>query len=123
MTCLAGRTILVVEDEPLIALDISEELQAPGAAVTTTDTLKHALILVEHDGLGGAILDHTLSDRDCSQLCARLKERRVPFLIYSGHDTFCGACEDAVRVSKPAGNGELSSALVALITGGTTEHA
>ena len=42
---LAGRAILVVEDEALIALDITQELEAAGAAVTTTNTLKHALIL------------------------------------------------------------------------------
>ena len=123
MTCLAGRTILVVEDEPLIALDITDELQAAGAAVTSTDTLKHALILVESDGLGGAISDHALSDGDSSLLCARLKERQIPFLIYSGHDTFCGACEGAVRVSKSAGDGELSSALATLIRDVATEHA
>jgi hypothetical protein len=34
----------------------------PIAAVTTTTTLKQALILVEHDGLSLAILDHALSD-------------------------------------------------------------
>ena len=48
---LVGRTVLVVEDQPLIALDITQELEAAGAAVTTTNTLEHALILVEHDGL------------------------------------------------------------------------
>jgi DNA-binding response OmpR family regulator len=112
---LVGRSILVVEDQPLIALDITQELEAAGAAVTTTSTLKHALLLVEHDGLAGAILDHALSDGDCSLLCARLKEREIPFIIYSGHATFCGECKDAVRVSKPAADRQLSLALAVLI--------
>ena len=61
---LEGRSILVVEDEPLIVMDISQAFEATGAALTTTNTLKHALILVEHDGLSGAILDHALPDGD-----------------------------------------------------------
>ena len=84
---LEGRSILVVEDEPLIVMDITQAFEATGAALTTTNTLKHALILVEHDGLSGAILDHALPDGDSSLLCARLKERGIPFLIYSGFNT------------------------------------
>ena len=88
---LEGRSILIVEDEPLIVMDITQAFEATGAALTTTNTLKHALILVEHDGLSGAILDHALGDGDSSQLCARLKERGIPFMIYSGFDTVGGA--------------------------------
>jgi CheY-like chemotaxis protein len=82
---LDGRSILVVEDEPLIAMDIAQAFEATGAALTTTNTLHHAMILVEHDGLSGAILDHSLGDGDSSLLCTRLKERGIPFMIYSGH--------------------------------------
>ena len=96
---LEGHAILVVEDQPLIALDITQEIEAAGAAVTTTNTLKHALILVEHDGLCGAILDHALGDGDSSLLCSRLMERGIPFLIYSGHATVAGA-ELALRPSR-----------------------
>ena len=89
---LEGRSILIVEDEPLIVMDITQEFEATGAALTTTNTLKHALILVEHDGLSGAILDHALGDGNSSLLCARLKERGIPFMIYSGYNTVEGAC-------------------------------
>ena len=89
---LEGRSILIVEDQPLIVMDITKEFEPTGAALTTTNTLKHALILVEHDGLSGAILDHALPDGDSSHLCARLKERGIPFLIYSGFPTAGGAC-------------------------------
>ena len=112
---LEGRAILVVEDQPLIALDITQELEAAGAAVTTTNTLKHALILVEHDGLCGAILDHALGDGDSSLLCSRLTERGIPFLIYSGHATVGGACQKALHIAKPAAQGALVAALAGLI--------
>jgi ActR/RegA family two-component response regulator len=59
---LQGRSILIVEDEPLIVMDITQALEGAGASVTTTNTLKHALLLVEHDGLSAAILDHSLGN-------------------------------------------------------------
>jgi DNA-binding response OmpR family regulator len=114
---LEGRAILVVEDEALIALDITQAFEAAGAAVTTTNTLKHALILVEHGGLCGAILDHALGDGDSSLLCKRLTERGIPFLIYSGYATVGGACQDALHMSKPAADGALVAAMEGLIRG------
>lgn len=99
---LNGLSILVVEDEPLIAMDISMAFEASGAQITTTNTLKHAVLLVEHDGLAGAILDHALPDGDSSILCTRLKERGVPFMIYSGFEKVEGACQGAPHVNKPA---------------------
>jgi CheY-like chemotaxis protein len=112
---LEGRSILVVEDEPLIVMDITQQFEVTGAALTTTNTLKHALILVEHDGLAGAILDHALPDGDSSQLCARLKGRGIPFMIYSGFKTVGGACADALHIAKPAPDGALVAAMEGLI--------
>ena len=43
-------------------MDIAEAFEVTGAKLTITNTLQHALILVEHDGLAGAILDHALGD-------------------------------------------------------------
>lgn len=114
---LEGRSILIVEDEPLIVMDITQQFEATGAALTTTNTLKHALILVEHDGLSGAILDHALGDGNSSLLCQRLKERGIPFMIYSGYNTVEGPCKDALHISKPAADGALVAAMERLIRG------
>ena len=99
---LAGRSILVVEDEPLIAMEIAQVFQNAGAAVTTTTTLKQALILVEHDGLAAAILDHALRDGDSTRLCQRLEERDIPFVIYSGFARVDGVCGRGPLIAKPA---------------------
>jgi DNA-binding response OmpR family regulator len=114
---LEGRSILIVEDEPLIVMDITQQFEATGAALTTTNTLKHALILVEHDGLSGAILDHALGDQNSSLVCQRLKERGIPFMIYSGYNTVEGPCKDALHISKPAADGALVAAMERLIRG------
>ena len=85
---LWGRSILVVEDELLIAMDIAGALEKAGAHATMTTTVRHALILVEHDGLSGAIMDHALSDGESTALCARLKERGIPYISYTGNEHF-----------------------------------
>jgi DNA-binding response OmpR family regulator len=99
---LAGRLILIIEDEPLIALGISDALQEAGAQTVTARTLAAALVAIEGPSLSAAIVDHALGDGDSSELCQRLKERNVPFLMYSGYSTLEGACAGGVHVNKPA---------------------
>ena len=102
MSKLKGRQILIVEDEALIAMELVQAFQKAGAFVTTTSTLKQAMILVEHDGLAVAVLDHALGDGDTTRLCERLTLRGIPFVIYSGLNTTEGACDAGVLVTKPA---------------------
>ena len=111
---LDGRSILIVEDEPLIVMDITQAFEGTGAALTTT-SLHHAMTLVEHDGLSGAILDHSLGDGSSSLLYARLKERGIPFMVYSGFDTVGGVWEGALHVGKPAAPGQLVAVMESLI--------
>lgn len=112
---LQGRSILVVEDEPLIAMDIAKTFESTGAEMTTTNTLRHALLLVEHDGLSSAILDHALGDGDSSLLCARLKQRGIPFLIYSAFEKLEGEAKGAPHISKPASPEALVAAMEDLL--------
>jgi DNA-binding response OmpR family regulator len=112
---LQGRSILLVEDEPIIAMDVAQAFEDTGAAMTTTNTLRHALLLVEHDGLSAVILDHALGDGDSSLLCERLKQRGIPFMIYSGFERIEGSCKGAPHVSKPASRATLVAAMEDLL--------
>ena len=114
---LNGRLILIVEDEPLIGLDMMSALEAAGASITITTTLKHAVLLVEHDALSAAILDHTLKDGDSSSLCTRLEERCIPYIIYSGHLHIEGSCNGAIHLRKPA----TAEALIATVESAITK--
>ena len=100
---LEGRSILVVEDEPLIGLDIAQTLENAGAKTVSANTLKRALDRVEQEALSAAVLDQALSDGDSALLCARLREKGVPFLVYSGlPDRAQGPYGGAPYLSKPA---------------------
>ena len=112
---LQGRSILIIEDNALIVMDITLAFEPTGAQLTTTNTLKHAMLLAEHDGLSAAILDHSLGDGDSSLLCKRLTERCIPYMIYSGYAKAKDAPDDLVYVSKPATHEVLVAAMQGLI--------
>ena len=114
---LEGRSILIVEDEPLIALDIAQAFEPTGAELTTTTTLRHGLALAQHHDLSAAILDHALPDGDCSKLCELLMQRGIPFIVYSGFGPAADTCKDAPHLSKPAEPEVLVTLLQDLILG------
>jgi len=78
---LNGRVVLVVEDEPLVALDIADLLADSGACVASARGVKDALQLIETCELTAAVLDINLAGEDCSPVCQRLSERGIPFLF------------------------------------------
>jgi DNA-binding response OmpR family regulator len=112
---LAGHHILIVEDEPLIALDIKQALEEQGAKVVVVRTLADALRAIQNPHLSGAILDHALSDGDTTEICARLKERSLPFVTFSGYDRIEGPCSEGVHITKPARISTLVATVEALL--------
>jgi CheY-like chemotaxis protein len=104
---LTGRSILVVEDEPLIALDVAQAFQNAGARVMMARTLKDAMAVINSQNLSAAILDHALGNEDSDELCERLKALSVPFINYTGLSALADHCADAPHVSKPAPPAEL----------------
>src|SRR5436853_7193092 len=101
-TSLAGRSILMVKDQPLIAFDISSALEKAGAVVITARRLPEAVHLIEQDGLAAAVLDFALGDGDADVLCGRLKSRHIPFVLHSGYAHASDARHGGVVIPKPA---------------------
>ena len=113
---LAGRLILIAEDEPLIALDITHAFEDEGARVVRTRTLNEALLAVEDPALSAAILDHALGNEDSSMVCERMKARNIPFVTYSGYDLH-GDCREGVHVQKPVSMSVLVETVKGVLTG------
>ena len=110
---LSGRIILIIEDEPLIALDIKDAFEDAGAIAIIARTLTAALVEVEEPSLSAAIVDFALSDEDSSMLCERLTARNIPFVTYSGSSQLDAARSAGTHVNKPAS----ASVLVATVVG------
>ena len=115
---LLGRTVLVVEDEPLIAIDVAATLDLEGANVISANMLEDALTKCDAPGLSAVILDHKLNQDDTSAVCEKLEALRIPFIIYSGYTELEGACGRAELVPKPASPHALVVALLDALTKG-----
>lgn len=82
---LTGLSILVVEDEPIIAMLIAADVEALGGIVLGPfDSVAEALATLADNKISGAIMDANLLDRDITPIALQLLDRGVPFVIYSG---------------------------------------
>jgi DNA-binding response OmpR family regulator len=71
---LSGRSILVLEDEPLIARDIIESLKPTVANVPVAGQLPHAWKLAADTDLSAAVVDYKIGDAGSAKLYWLLKE-------------------------------------------------
>jgi DNA-binding response OmpR family regulator len=110
---LKSRTVLIVEDEPLIALDIAFALEAAGAVTLTAHSLREARQLVECKDVSAAVLDFGLGDGDAEWLCHHLSDRNIPFVLHTGYSDPRTACSTAISIPKPSP----PSAIVRAVTG------
>ena len=103
---LKGRTILIVEDEPLVAFDLADLVEDQGGTVVgPVPTVREGLSLIDTSAAAGAILDANLEDSDVTQLALALIERGMPFVIYTGTglpDALARLHPDLPVVIKPA---------------------
>ena len=83
---LAGRRILVVEDEMLIVLMIEDMLADMGCeAVTTAATANKALAAIAEQAFDAAMLDMNLDGKDSLAVADALAARGVPFVFCTGN--------------------------------------
>ncbi len=82
---LQSQHVLVIEDEPLIALDLEQALSSAGAAVVVASTITVALQAAEAPALTAAIVDLSLHGCSVSEVVERLIARNIAFIFYSGH--------------------------------------
>ena len=82
---LAGARILIVEDEPLIAMDMEEWLLAAGGSVIGPATNPMTARRLFAEGAPDAVLlDANLAGSRVDELAAELRRRRIPFAFATG---------------------------------------
>ena len=76
--------ILIVEDEPIIALELQASIEdAGGLVIGPVGSASAALILLETCIVAAAILDVHLTDRDVTPVAEVLGARNVPIVFHS----------------------------------------
>lgn len=96
--------ILVVEDEPVIALTLEEVLIDAGFAIAgVAGKLDKALALVESGACDAAIVDANLVGVSASPVAIALEARGLPYIVMSGYspDQMRGEYPRAIFLSKP----------------------
>ena len=80
-----SRSILIVEDEPLISMMLEDFVQSLGHSVAAIcETVGDALDAVAGNSFDMAILDVNLKGENVWPVAHALRERSVPFVLASG---------------------------------------
>ncbi len=96
--------VLVVDDEALIAMMLSDLLTEYGhETVGPAHSEGQALDLLASTPIDAAILDVTLGDHDCFAVAEALEKRGIPFAFATGHgaQSMPDVFRERVTVSKP----------------------
>ncbi|MDB5642309.1 MAG: response regulator receiver protein [Hyphomicrobiales bacterium] len=111
---LAGRRVLVVEDEPFIAMTLEDMLTDFGCVVTgSVSQISDALAAIARGDMDAAVLDVNLGAQKIDPVADELARRGFPFVFTTGYGRTGVPAPHNKRgvVQKPFRAEELASAL------------
>lgn len=80
-----AQAILIVEDEPFVAIELSDAVESLGGVVIGPfPRVSEALALLETAVVAGAILDVQLRDRDITPVALHLAGSNTPLVFHTG---------------------------------------
>ena len=83
---LAGKRVLIAEDEPVIAMDHAVLLTQAGAEIVATcATVQGAVDCIRDKLVDVAVVDYLLADGNSEPLQTALKRRQIPFVMVSAY--------------------------------------
>jgi CheY-like chemotaxis protein len=83
---LKGKRFLVVEDEPLIALEIVAALESSGSVVKgPLGSVEEALRVIEDASFDAVLLDANLRGAPVDDIAVALTRRNIPFVFVTGY--------------------------------------
>jgi DNA-binding NarL/FixJ family response regulator len=116
MTFYDGLRVLVVEDEPVVAMCLEDILETLGCqTVGPAARLADGLALAEQEPLGAAILDINLAGERSTPIAEALRRRGVPFAFASGYGAVPEGFETLPLIAKPYRESDIDGALKAIL--------
>jgi CheY-like chemotaxis protein len=115
---LQGKRILVIEDEPLVAMDVESSLTAAGCEVVgPAATLERAKLLIEESNCDAALLDVNLGGEPVDELATLLTRNNCPFAFVTGYgrEALPSGFRGAVVLGKPFGADQLLATVEVLL--------
>jgi DNA-binding response OmpR family regulator len=106
--------VLIVEDDPIIALDFEDTILAFGVkAVRCAATVAHALMAIKERPPDFALLDVGLVREKSYEVAEKLMALKIPFAFVTGYggDRVAAAFADWPRLPKPCSSDALLAVL------------
>lgn len=101
---LEGRRILIIEDEPLIGMVLTDYLEDAGCEIAgPAQSADKALEMAANEVVDAALVDGNLAGRRVDQIVGALKSRQIPFAFVTGYgrEALPPGFDDAPIVEKP----------------------
>jgi CheY-like chemotaxis protein len=114
-----SRRILIVEDEPIVALALQDMLEDLGYEVVgPAFRVPAALALAESEAFDAAILDVNMGTGDSYGVAARLRERAIPYLFATGYgrEGLDPGHEETPVLQKPYRDSQVAAALKRMLS-------
>jgi PAS domain S-box-containing protein len=111
---LEGKRIIVIEDEPLVAMEIETLLADAGCVLAgSAGNLADAKTLCAQASCDAALLDVNIRGRPVDEIARALTARNIPFAFVTGYGRDALPCglQDAVILKKPFRGDDLLAAL------------
>jgi PAS domain S-box-containing protein len=117
---LQGKRILLVEDEPLVAMEIEAQLTAAGCEIVgSAGSLTAAKRLIAETPCDAVLLDANLAGHPVDELAAALTQRSIPFAFATGYgrEGLPLAFREAAVLVKPFSREQLLAVVEGLLSG------
>ena len=111
---LAGRHILIVEDEMILALDLSDMVRGFGCTSAMAARIAKAVPLIATQAFDVGILDLNLAGEPVYPVADELDRRGIPFIIATGYgaDGVLPAYRNHPILAKPYSPRDVEAALL-----------
>jgi PAS domain S-box-containing protein len=112
------RRILIVEDEPLLAMELETNLNALGCkTLRSAATLNAAKAAIGDSGCDAALVDVNLGGRQADELAVALTRKNIPFAFVTGYgrEGLPAGFKEVAILSKPFAKEELLVVLAQLL--------
>ena len=113
---LSDIKVLLVEDEPLVAMGVADQLSRAGATIVgPCTTATRAIDVLHANEVDVAVVDFVLGDNNSERLQVALEAKGVPFVVLTGYPRVLVRRDKRQQVlSKPVSSELLFSAVKGL---------
>lgn len=114
---LKDKRIIIIEDEPVVAMDLEASLESAGCKIIgSVGTLERAKALIAGVECDGALIDVNLGGQPVDELALALTQKRIPFAFVTGYgrSALPTGFRQALMLSKPFGQQQLTATVESL---------